>query len=404
MVSEWEQATLGSLFAVDNSKLGPHAEEPIVMSLSKYDGFVRADEYFEKRIASSKLDGYKIVEPGEWAFSTIHIDEGSIARNNRGERGVISPMYTTMRFVATDCIPEFAELLVRQPSILAEYSRRAQGSVNRRRSLPFRAFAEISVALPASVEQRRIVDVIAAVDVQIEALAEEIAEGMHVLSALRTETPRSVEVPIGSVLDGIDSGKSVQTKGETPMPGEARVLKLSAVQLGYFDAQEAKRLDDSSAYAATHLVRDGDLLITRSNTPERVGYVAVACDVPPDTYLPDLIWRIRTDRSRCLASYLGHVLCAPEFRARITASAAGTSKSMQKINKKNFGAIKVPVPRRIADQERYVSNCDALLSTVGVARKELSRLRAFRGALLSALLNQEIQIPESYDALLEEVA
>ena len=126
-MSEWGVTSLGSLFALDNTKLGAHAEEPTVMSLSKYDGFVRADEYFDKRIASSKLDGYKVVQPGEWAFSTIHINEGSIARNNIGERGVISPMYTTMNFVANDCIPEYAELIVRQPELLAEYSRRAQG-------------------------------------------------------------------------------------------------------------------------------------------------------------------------------------------------------------------------------------------------------------------------------------
>ncbi len=70
-MSEWEQTTLGCLFSVDNTKLGPHVEEPTIMSLSKYEGFVRADDYFDKRIASLKLDGYKVVQPGAWAFSTI---------------------------------------------------------------------------------------------------------------------------------------------------------------------------------------------------------------------------------------------------------------------------------------------------------------------------------------------
>lgn len=176
-MNEWAEATLGDLFVVSNAKLGPHVEEPTVLSLSKYDGFVRADEYFDKRVASSKLDSYKVVEPGEWAFSTIHIDEGSIARNNLGERGVISPMYTTMQFIGERCMSEYAELLVRLPSMLAEYSRRAQGSINRRRSLPFRAFAEITVALPELSQQRRIVDVMASVDTQIETLRLELESG-----------------------------------------------------------------------------------------------------------------------------------------------------------------------------------------------------------------------------------
>jgi type I restriction enzyme, S subunit len=97
-MSDWQQITLGRLFSADNSKLGPNAVEPTVMSLYKYAGFVRADEYFDKRIASEKLDGYKPVEPGGWAYSTIHVDEGSIARNNLGETGVISPMYTTLKW------------------------------------------------------------------------------------------------------------------------------------------------------------------------------------------------------------------------------------------------------------------------------------------------------------------
>ena len=94
-----------------------------------------SDEYFDKRIASANLDAYKPILQDGWAYSTIHIDEGSIARNTLGCPGVISPMYTTMRWISEDDEPTFFELLLRSPQMLAKYRDNAQGSINRRRIL-----------------------------------------------------------------------------------------------------------------------------------------------------------------------------------------------------------------------------------------------------------------------------
>jgi type I restriction enzyme S subunit len=401
-MSDGISTTLGKIFAVDNTKLGPHSEEPTVMSLSKYTGFVRADEYFDKRIASSSLHAYKVVEPGEWAFSTIHIDEGSIARNNLGERGVISPMYTTMRFVAKDCIPEYAELLVRQPGMLAEYSRRARGSINRRRSLPFKAFAEIAIVLPSRADQGRIVDIMIAVDAQIDMLDSERQTIKSLLAVMRDVYPEGTERALSHVVAGIDSGKSVQTSDERPLPGQPAILKLSAIQLGSFMASEAKRLADLTVHTDAHMVVEGDLLITRaSGSFDRVGYATIARDVQPQTYMPDLIWRIRTKPEVCQSTFLAHLLCSPSVRSMITSSARGTA-SMRKINKAMLGSLRLPIPS-LEEQSAYVERCDAVAFAAESLDLELADLRAFRSTLLTALLNHEIEIPESYDSLLEKV-
>ena len=86
----WRKASLGELFVAHADRLGAHDVEPPVLSLSKYDGIVRADEYFDKRIASRDLGAYKVVRQDDWAYSTIHIDEGSIARNKLGVAGVMA--------------------------------------------------------------------------------------------------------------------------------------------------------------------------------------------------------------------------------------------------------------------------------------------------------------------------
>ena len=404
-MSEWVETTLGNLFVADNEKLGEHATEPTVLSLSKYDGFVRADDFFDRRIASANLDQYKPVALGGWAFSTIHIDEGSIARNTC-EPGVISPMYTTMRWIGDALgMPEYVDLIVRQPSMLDEYRNNAQGSINRRRSLPFKSFAAIPVSLPPLAEQRRIVAVMSAVDAQIEALALETESLLRLLEILREQLPEAEDALLADFIVGIDSGKSVQTGGQVPAANERRILKVSAVRPGLFRPDEAKRLDADLPTSA--LVEPGDLLMTRSNTPDRVGYVARARAVPPGTYMPDLIWRVRLDEAKCDADYFEQALASPLMRSRITATATGTSASMRKINKRGVSTVGLPLPP-LERQRSFAETCLAVSRATDALTAELAALRTVRADLLTALLAQEITVDEAVDRYMdpgaEEVA
>lgn len=400
-MNEWAEATLGDLFLVDNAKLGPHVEEPTVLSLSKYDGFVRADEYFDKRVASSKLDSYKVVEPGEWAFSTIHIDEGSIARNNLGERGVISPMYTTMQLISERCTSDYAELLVRLPSMLVEYSRRAQGSINRRRSLPFRAFAEIPVALPTRSEQRRIVDVMAAVDAQIETLRVELESGRAaqepLIGGLLAEGGDDWPIkPLGEVGDFIRGRRF--TKADYAESGlgcihygqiHTTLGLITFEPLTYLPELFRKRM---------RLASPGDVVIagTSENT-EDLGNATVWLGndnvaVHDDAYI------FKHELEPVFASCL---FVSPEFQKQKIQYAAGTK--VTRISGDNLGKIKLPIPPKEL-QAKIGDAVRALEEGLRNVESELANLRAFRATLLTSLLHQEIEIPESYDVLLEEVS
>lgn len=76
---------------------------------------------------------------------------------------------------------------------------------------------------------------------------------------------------------------------------------------------------------------------------------------------------------------------------------------MRKINKALLGSLRLPIPS-LEEQAKYVQHCDAVAFAVADLDLELANLRAFRSALMASLLNQEIEIPEAYDALLEEVS
>lgn len=404
-MSEWVQTTLGSIFVVDNTKLGPHIEEPAVMSLSKYEGFVLAAEYFDKRIASAKLDDYKVVHPGDWAFSTIHIDEGSIARNNLGELGVISPMYTTMRFVATDCEPEYAELLVRQPLMLAEYARRAQGSVNRRRSLSFKAFAEIAIALPRPAEQRRVVDVMAAVDAHIEALAKEAECARCSLARLNSDLLASL--PVSRTLGDFTatrSGPSYAAADVFPTAGPGSVPVIGIPNTKPDGSLDLSRIGHVIGLPdSVGKIDESSLVLIRTNgNRQRIGNVYM----PPDTAHGHAVSAFQflmkvddpSDRE-----FVYWFLREQSTQAAMSDAASGTT-GLGNLAVRWLNAVQMPWSDDPAVRAAVVAPLRSLQDNIDESSQELSRLHMLRSSLLTSLLNQEVAIPESYDALLKEVS
>ncbi|KOX19791.1 hypothetical protein ADK67_32455 [Saccharothrix sp. NRRL B-16348] len=401
-MSEWGEAALGDLMTLDVNavEVDPAQAYDIVGVLNRGRGLLYREPMAGSKTAYKTLNRIGL---NQVVYSRLKAFEGAITVAPAD----LHEVYASQEFPTFTCgpslLPGYFRLLTTTKRLWDTLQNLSTGMGGRRERVKPNDFLTIKIALPSLSEQRRIVDVMGAVDAQIEALMEEVVRTERVLTLLRADVPAGDEYRISEVVVGIDSGKSVQTSGETPSYGEPSVLKLSAIQLGEFNAAEAKRLDDLSGYSAAHLVSDGDLLITRSNTPARVGYVAVARQVPPHTYLPDLIWRIRPNKSQCLPGYLSHLLSSPEWRSRIVSTATGTSASMQKINKRGFSMVMVPVPS-LDKQQEYIAKCDAAADSKRSLADELDRLGSFRSTLLVALLSQEIEILESYDDLLEKVS
>jgi len=253
---------LGELFEPSNDRLGNHENEPPVFAISKYDGVVLASEYHDRRVASDKLNAYKTLGSKDWAYSTIHIDEGSIARNNHRFLGVVSPMYTVLRWREVDHEPRYFEHVLRSPAMLGTYRDMAQGSINRRRSLSWKTFSLIEVCVPSLPEQRRIVDLIGAVDEAIEA-AESAVESL-VASAVATinrgwgdGTP---QVPLGSVFSHVIGG----TWGSPPGHEDVSVLALGPRSYaGRTDVapETASPRSLSSKRAADRTLQVGDIVL-----------------------------------------------------------------------------------------------------------------------------------------------
>lgn len=97
---------------------------------------------------------------------------------------------------------------------------------------------------------------------------------------------------LGSLLYGIEAGKNMRCEERPPTEGERGVVKVSAVTWGRFDPTESKTLPSDYSPPEKARIRPGDLLISRANTLELVGAVALVEQEPRGLYLSDKILRL----------------------------------------------------------------------------------------------------------------
>lgn len=142
----WKVMRLGSIIEEVNIRAGSNHSYP-VLSVTKHNGFVQSSTYFKKRVFSEDTSDYKVVERGQFAYSTIHLDEGAIGHLDKCDSGVISPMYKVFRLkVAEDIIyPDFLFRVLKSAAFMEKYRTLGKGSIKRRKSVSFEKFANIFI-------------------------------------------------------------------------------------------------------------------------------------------------------------------------------------------------------------------------------------------------------------------
>ncbi|MGV3017669.1 restriction endonuclease subunit S [Rothia sp. 88186D007BW] len=150
--------------------------------------------------------------------------------------------------------------------------------------------------------------------------------------------------PLGAVIEGLEGGKNLVAKSQK-IYSKYRVLKISAVTKENFSSSETKPLPTDYVPPSGHLVKNGDLLISRANTTEMVGSVAFARGVGENIALPDKIWKfIWKKTTEVLPEYIYFLLQTPEYRLKIQQLSSGSSGSMKNISKSKLLKLDIPVP------------------------------------------------------------
>lgn len=149
---------------------------------------------------------------------------------------------------------------------------------------------------------------------------------------------------VGDVVLGIEAGRSPKTLERIASPSEPGVLKVSAVSWGHFDPTAAKAVSADTDLLPHHSVRCGDFLISRANTIELVGAVAIAEATHSNRYLSDKILRLVLDRESVHPEYLLYAMRTQRARQHIERNASGASHSMRNIGQAAILSTPIPIP------------------------------------------------------------
>ena len=177
-------------------------------------------------------------------------------------------------------------------------------------------------------------------------------------------------------------------------PDGTPVLTLTAVTRWHYDAAAYKRTSLPTSPDAQYWLQEGDLLITRSNTPELVGHAAIYDGTPEPCIFPDLMMRLKINETRWSKRFVWWWLQSSVVRDHVRTNAKGNSPTMKKISQSVVMEMPFPTHLDLRKQNAIVKSLDHLWCDLLMAKKvakdaalELPPLmpalldRAFRGQL-----------------------
>jgi type I restriction enzyme S subunit len=141
-----------------------------VLTCTKRRGFVRSLDYFKNQVFSRDLIGYRVIYRGDIGYPANHIEEGSIGVQEITDRGLVSPIYVVMR-AKNGVDTYFLQRQLKLETFRQEFSRVTNASVNRRGSLRWKEFSQISVLMPELIEQQAISTALREAEADIEVLS-----------------------------------------------------------------------------------------------------------------------------------------------------------------------------------------------------------------------------------------
>ncbi|MEI7254055.1 restriction endonuclease subunit S [Dickeya dadantii] len=215
------------------------------------------------------------------------------------------------------------------------------------------------------------------------------------VSGKLTEDWRGVENPIhlrklGELASDIRYGtskKCSKEKGNTP------VLRIPNIGMGHIIKDDLKYADFDHKELEGLSLKDGDLLLIRSNgSVELVGKVAVISKDDEKFLFAGYLIRIRLDLEKSVPHYISFCLQSPQIRQTIENIARSTS-GVNNINSKELSSLELPIPS-MSEQAEIVRRVEQLFAYADGVEKQVKNAlervnnltqsilaKAFRGEL-----------------------
>lgn len=279
---------------------------------------------------------------------------------------------------------EFLPILMQTEAFHDFSIKNSKGSVN-----PYINFSDLrdfEFALPPMEEQRRLIAACKAFEEIVEAYELALIALLNYQQSLReTNFGEGItKMQLSDFLSDIQAGKSVVGIDEPPKGKEEKaVLKVSAVGKLAFLPAESKTLIKQNEFLDEHSVHNGDILITRANTPDLVGLVCRVTDDHPNLMLSDKTLRL-VPKKDFPGQLLLECLRSRTARQYLKANATGTGGAMKNISQAKLRDMPICLPSQELWEELVLT-----FDATAAATQEISK-RLTQGKILQRQAVQEI--------------
>lgn len=195
--------------------------------------------------------------------------------------------------------------------------------------------------------------------------------------------------PIKRLLLSVEQGWSPQCENFPSEAGQWGVLKVGCVNGGRFNADENKALPLDLKPLPELGIRCGDVLVSRANTRDLVGSVALADRDYEHLLLCDKLYRLRVMPDRCEPAFLAHFIGGSAARSVIEAAATGASSSMLNISQGAIVGMSIALPP-VDEQRALLRFVDAETAKIDTLIAEQQRLIEVLTEKRQALIAQAV--------------
>jgi restriction endonuclease S subunit len=241
-------------------------------------------------------------------------------------------------------------------------------------------------------EQKRIV-------ARVENLAAQIAEAR----GLREKTEKARKVLMSALItkvltDTAITGYLSDVMLDKPRNGWSAIrnneidgipiLSLGAVTGFKYKNSEFKRTLVTTNPESHYWLKTGDLLMSRSNTPDLVGHAAIYDGTPSPCIYPDLMMRLELNLQKTTPKFVHWWLQASITREYIKQHAKGTSPTMKKITQGVVMKIPFPIGISLENQEEIIQKLETLEFSISSLKQFQEATRLELNALLPSVLSK----------------
>lgn len=186
--------------------------------------------------------------------------------------------------------------------------------------------------------------------------------------------------------------------GYSPVCPEAEsgnwVLGLGALNGNGFDPSQKKPAPPNDQKIQDFLLSNGDFLVSRSNTLDKVGRASLFRGEVDNCAYPDLMMRFRVDEKKVNLEYLDTYLRTENIRHYFQIHAAGSSGSMVKITKSILEETPILLPP-LPEQEKIASFLGAIATRLNQLRRKRELLQTYKRGVMQKIFAQKIRFKDA---------